>query len=159
MKKIAVMVVLRAGEQYLLLRRDRMPNAGKYAPVGGKLETGERPMDAALRETREETGIAIDAPLFCGVLSETAPVDYNWLCYIYLADIPFQPPPPCDEGQLEWIHVDRLREIPTPATDLAIYDYIRRGEHFVIDAVFDADLNLVEMVDELNGRDLSRFIA
>lgn len=149
MKKIAVMVILRGGEQYLLLRRAKAPNAGLYAPVGGKLKTHERPIDAAIRETMEETGIAISAPTLCGVLCETAPIDYNWLCYIYLSDIEYLEPPPCNEGVLEWIPFDRLAEIPLPATDLLIYDYVQRGQKFVFDAVFDAELNLVRMVDEL----------
>lgn len=159
MKKIAVMVILRAGDQFLLLKRAKAPNQGKYAPVGGKLEAQERPVDAARRETLEETGIDIANPVLCGVLSETAPSDYNWLCYIYVADIPYQAPPPCDEGILEWIGPERLAHIPTPATDLAIYDYVRRGEKFVIDAVFDAQLQLVSMVDELSGQNLERFIV
>lgn len=152
------MVILRAGTDYLLLRRAKAPNAGKYVPVGGKLEPGERPVEAAIRETMEETGIAISAPLFCGILSETSPVDYNWLCYIYLADIPVQPPPFCNEGVLEWISAQRLLAVPTPPTDLAIYDYVQRGEKFVIDAVYDASLRLVEMVEELRGVDLGHFI-
>ena len=158
MKKIAVMVILHAAGRYLLLRRAKAPNIGKYVPVGGKLEAHERPLDAALRETLEETGIGISAPVLCGILSETSPVDYNWLCYIYQAEIADQPPPPCDEGVLEWIADEQLTGVPTPPTDLAIYDYVRRGEKFVIDAVYDEHLNLLEMVEELSGRDLRAFI-
>lgn len=149
MKKIAVMVILRCNDRYLLLHRAKAPNAGRYAPVGGKLEAHERPLEAAIRETREETGITITNPTLCGVLCETAPVDYNWLCYIYLADIPYQEPPFCDEGVLEWIAHDRLATVPLPATDLIIYDFVQRNEKFVFDAVFDADLNLLHMVEEL----------
>lgn len=154
MKKLATMVILRADDHYLLLRRAKAPNIGKYVPVGGKLEAYERPVEAAVRETREETGIAIAEPVLCGVLSETSPVDYNWLCYIYLADIPWQPAPDCNEGLLEWIPASRLHEIPTPPTDLAIYDYVHRGEKFVIDAVYDAELRLTHLVEELTGRDI-----
>lgn len=146
------MVILRCSGRYLLLRRAKAPNAGLYAPVGGKLEPNERPVDAAIRETLEETGIAISSPTLCGVLSETAPVDYNWLCYIYLAEIPDQEPPPCNEGVLEWIAFDRLTDVPLPATDPIVYEYVQRGEKFVFDAVFDADLNLLHMVEELSGK-------
>ena len=151
MKKIAVMVILRCGTKYLLLERAKAPNTGKFVPVGGKLEAHESPVETAIRETLEETGIAIDAPQFCGILSETSPVDYNWLCYIYLADIEDRDPPPCDEGRLVWIAEHELTEVPTPPTDLAIYDYVRRGVPFVLDARFDADLNLVRMVEEMTG--------
>lgn len=158
MKKLATMVILRAGDQYLLLKRAKAPNIGKYVPVGGKLETHERPVEAAVRETWEETGIAISDPVLCGVLCETSPVDYNWLCYIYLADIPWQPAPDCNEGILEWIPAGRLHEIPTPPTDLAIYDYVHRGEKFVIDAVYDAELRLTCMIEELTGKSLRQYL-
>lgn len=154
MKKLATMVILRADDQYLLLKRAKAPNIGKYVPVGGKLEAHERPVEAAVRETREETGIDIAYPVLCGVLSETSPADYNWLCYIYLADIPWQEAPECNEGVLEWVPADRLHEIPTPPTDLAIYDYVCRGEKFVIDAVYDADLRLTHLIEELSGKNL-----
>ncbi len=153
MKKIAVMVILRCGEKYLLLERSKMPNAGKYVPVGGKLEAHERPIEAAYRETLEETGIDIVDPVFCGILSETSPIDYNWLCYIYLADIEDQEPPDCNEGRLVWIAGDELATVPTPPTDLAIYDYVYRGIPFVLDARYDGDLNLIDMYDELNNRE------
>ncbi|TNE68393.1 MAG: NUDIX domain-containing protein [Bacteroidetes bacterium] len=152
------MVILRCGTEYLLLRRAKMPNAGKYVPVGGKLEHGERPVEAAIRETKEETGIEIPPPRLCGILSESSPVNYNWLCYIYLADIPYQTPPYCNEGQLEWISSTQLRTIPTPPTDLAIYDFVDRGEMFVMDAVYDEALNLLQLVNELSGADLRHFI-
>lgn len=158
MKKIATMVILRAGDQYLLLKRAKAPNIGKYVPVGGKLEAHERPVEAAVRETWEETGISISDPVLCGVLCETSPVDYNWLCYIYLADIPWQPAPDCNEGLLEWIPAARLHEIPTPPTDLAIYDYVHRGEKFVIDAVYDAELRLTCMIEELTGKSLRQYL-
>ena len=151
MKKIAVMVILRCGAKYLLLERAKPPNAGMIAPVGGKLEAHESPVDAARRETLEETGIAIGDPVFCGVLAETSPVDYNWLCYIYLADIEDREPPSCDEGRLLWVAEHELATVHTPPTDLAIYDYVRRGIHFVLDARFDAQLNLVRMVEEMTG--------
>ena len=58
-KRTAAMIVLRHGEEFLLLRRNKEPNAGCYVPVGGKLEPHERPVDAAIRETREEAGLHI----------------------------------------------------------------------------------------------------
>lgn len=66
------MVILRCGTKYLLLERAKAPNTGKFVPVGGELGSHQSPVETAIRETLEETGIAIDAPQFCGILSETS---------------------------------------------------------------------------------------
>jgi 8-oxo-dGTP diphosphatase len=53
----AVGVVCLRGEEVLLIRRGRPPKQGEWSLPGGRIEPGERAMDAALRELREETGV------------------------------------------------------------------------------------------------------
>lgn len=141
------MIVLRAGQQFLLLQRKNPPHVGKYLPIGGKVEPHERPLHAALRETQEETGLILSAEQlhFCGVLVETSPTNYNWVSFIYVADINYQPPPPCDEGTLAWIHFDDIPNVPTPPTDWQIYQNIMQDTPFVLDAWYDKDLNMLGM--------------
>ncbi len=143
------MVILKHEDKYLLLKRAKAPNKGKYLPVGGKLDPFESPRECAIRETFEETGIRIDSPKFCGTLVESSPSDYNWLCYIYLAEIDDMDPPACDEGELKWISEKDLDKIPTPATDLLIYKYIKNGLQFAFSAQYDKNLNLIEMWEEV----------
>jgi 8-oxo-dGTP diphosphatase len=42
-KQPAVLSVLKSGNQFLLLKRAKEPNKGKYTPVGGKIEPYEDP--------------------------------------------------------------------------------------------------------------------
>ncbi|MBL8206134.1 MAG: NUDIX domain-containing protein [Blastocatellia bacterium] len=151
LKKTAVLCVLKNGQQFLLLKRVKEPNKDNYTPVGGKLDPHESPMQAALRETHEETGLTIPAMKYCGVLVETSPTNYNWTSFVYVADIDYIPPPPCNEGQLEWIAFEDVLNVPTPKTDWFIYQYLLEGKPFTFSAEFDAELNLLTMIEEISG--------
>lgn len=150
-KRTAVMVILKNEDQFLLLKRWKEPNRGMYTPVGGKLDPFESPRAAAIRETFEETGIKIESPKYVGSLIETSPVKYNWNCLVYLSEIPFQEAPPCNEGDLKWISRSDLLKVPTPPTDLAIYDYVLKGKPFMFNAEFDEQLKMLSMTEEIEG--------
>lgn len=53
----AVGVVCLRGDEVLLIRRGTPPRQGEWSLPGGRIEPGERALDAALRELREETGV------------------------------------------------------------------------------------------------------
>lgn len=154
LKKVAVFCILKSGEYYLLLQRNRQPHEGKFVPVGGKVDPYENTMDAVIRETFEETGIRIESPKFCGVLTETAPNNYNWVSFIYVAEIEKIAEPNCDEGTLHWIHASALYHIDTPPTDLSIYQFVDKNQIFVLNAIFDHQLSIIRMIDEISGQQI-----
>jgi len=43
-----------------------------------------------------------------------------------------------------------------PTTDGFIYDYLSRSQFFVLDAVYDENVKLIRLVDELSGSVLFR---
>lgn len=53
----AVGVVCLRGDEVLLIRRGTAPRFGEWSLPGGRIQPGERAVDAALRELREETGV------------------------------------------------------------------------------------------------------
>lgn len=53
----AVGVICLRGDEVLLIRRGTPPRIGEWSLPGGRIESGERAADAALRELREETGV------------------------------------------------------------------------------------------------------
>lgn len=151
MKRSAAMTVLRHGDTFLLLRRNKPPHQGKYVPVGGKVEPYEDPYSAARRELEEETGLRLEHLRYCGTLVESSPVEYNWQCSIYLADIDDILPPYCDEGTLEWIPFHQIDQTPTPPTDFQIYRYIMQNRPFALNAIYNAQLQLIKMTEEIAG--------
>lgn len=152
LKRAAAMVVLRCEDRFLLLRRKKPPYVGHYLPVGGKLEPFEDPRRAALRELEEESGIVLESLRFGGILTETSPLDYNWQSYIYWAEIPYMPAPECPEGTLEWISFGLLGQVPTPPTDMLVYQYLCMEKPFVFDAIYNASMELVRMFEEIEGK-------
>lgn len=151
LKRTAVLCVLKQGHRFLLLKRLKEPNKDTYTPVGGKLDPYENPYEAAIRETREETGIVVPAMRYAGVLIESSPSPYNWVSFVYVAEIEFLLPPPCNEGTLEWIYFEDVLQVPTPKTDWFIYKYLLEGKLFVFNALYDQKLNLLKMTDEQTG--------
>lgn len=151
LKKTAVLCVLKHGQQFLLLKRLNEPNKDMYTPVGGKLNPFESPAKAAVRETWEETGISVTSFKYCGSPVESAPSDYNWTSFVYVADIDLMPPPACNEGQLEWISFSNVLNVPAPKTDWYIYKYILERKPFAFNAEFDEQLNLLVMAEEISG--------
>lgn len=71
-----VKVVIHDGERVLLLRRT--PSAGgNWQPVTGRIEAGETPHDAAIREMFEETGL--EAPIAPLGLTQSFLIDASYL--------------------------------------------------------------------------------
>lgn len=150
-KRVAAFCFLKNQGQYLLLKRTKSPYYGVYAPVGGSVEPHETPEAAAIRETFEESGIALKHVDFCGILTETSPIDYNWVSFVYTAEIDHVIPQPCEEGVLMWIDKNLAPSLHVPPTDPAIYKYMETGTFFILNAVYDQDMRLIAMKEELSG--------
>jgi 8-oxo-dGTP diphosphatase len=113
----------------LLLHRARDPNAGMYSPIGGKLETaiGESPHDCAVREIREEAGVALGGEELhlTGIVAETAyDGAAHWLIFIFEVLRPVRhgeiAEMQIDEGTLEWVRGEDVDNLHIPETDRRI---------------------------------------
>jgi 8-oxo-dGTP diphosphatase len=85
-----------------MLHRRRPPNAGLWNGVGGRIEAGETPLGACLREVREETGYRLDGARFAGVLTWAGFEVSDGGLYLFTAEAPRGEPGPCAEGELRW---------------------------------------------------------
>lgn len=138
--KIAVLVFLEnAAGEHLLMLRAKAPNLGVWSPIGGKLETsiGESPFECAVRETREEVGLQIEAAdvhLFAMIAEKAYEGHAHWLMFLFRCRRPVPAlPPAISEGRFGFFSRAAIEALPIPETDRTalwpIYDRYR--ERFV----------------------------
>ncbi len=101
---------------YLLLHRVKKEhdiNRDKWIGIGGKFEEGESPEDCVRREVREETGLELQDPRYCGIVTfqsdEMAETEFM---HLFRATKFSGKIRDCDEGVLEWISKERFAELP-----------------------------------------------
>jgi 8-oxo-dGTP diphosphatase len=103
-RAFSVSVFCRHGGEILLVHHRRL---GSWLPVGGELEAGETPLEAARRELREETGLEGAFPEGLGVAG-TPPglIGYEehlagskglHLNFAFVADVPGRSLAACEE--------------------------------------------------------------
>lgn len=82
----AVGVVCLRGDEVLLIRRGKPPRLGEWSLPGGRIEPGERAVDAALRELREETGVSAEIVSLIDVVDGVFPeIDRHYVLIDYVA--------------------------------------------------------------------------
>ncbi|MEE9403986.1 MAG: NUDIX domain-containing protein [Algisphaera sp.] len=110
----------------LLLHRIKPPNADRYSPIGGKLETaiGESPTACAVREIHEEVGLAVspDDLHLTGMVSERAYENQtHWLMFLYEVTHPVDlAPGTFDEGSFDWYTREQIDQLPIPESDAKV---------------------------------------
>ena len=101
--------------QYLMLHRVKKENDlnhDKWIGIGGKFEDRESPEECLLREAKEETGLTLTRYRYRGLVtfvSDRWPTEYM---HLFTADGFEGELISCDEGDLEWVDLDRIPDLP-----------------------------------------------
>lgn len=104
----AVLCFIRKDGQLLLIHKLRGLGAGKVNAPGGKVEPGETPLQAAVRETQEEVGVT---PLHLsehGALSFQFTDGYSLACTVFLAHDLEGSPVNTVEAEPFWVPADAV---------------------------------------------------
>jgi 8-oxo-dGTP diphosphatase len=130
--------MIQDGDRVLMLNRNHDNFKGYIAP-GGKLEFPESPVDGAIREVKEETGLDVKNLKFKGIyeyVNEKAKDRY--IIYNYITkDFSGELIKDSKEGTLQWINIEELEHLPMQASIKRRMPYFFKEGTFEIHVVWE----------------------
>ena len=118
--------------KYLMLHRTKKEkdiNKDKYIGIGGHIEHGETPNECIIREAREETGLRLINPRLRGLLTFVID-DMDEYTFLYTCTDFEGTLKECDEGDLEWIPKEKIKDLPLWEGDKIFFKMLEEKEDF-----------------------------
>lgn len=117
-------VYARRGDRVLVIEHRRLAT---WLPIGGELEAGETPLEAAIRELREETGLSATFPALEGALDGVPPglIGYEehqagskglHMNFVFVASVAADAEvvPNEEFGAFRWVNREELAQLSSP---------------------------------------------
>lgn len=129
---LTTLIYITRGSECLFIRKTRKNdmNLDKYLGIGGHFESDESPEECVLRELYEEAAIersALDSFRYRGLITFTSseyPTEYMHV-FTASVDPSFEPAASgCDEGELCWVPLDSICDLPVWEGDKIMFDYL-----------------------------------
>jgi mutator protein MutT len=122
--EVAIGVIAEAG-RVLVRRREGDPGMGEvWEFPGGKIDAGEDPMRAAVREVREETGLRVRPVAWLCSVGHAYP-DRRVQLHAFLC-VPEEPASRAGLlASLRWVHPDECAGLGMPAANAAVLQAVR----------------------------------
>jgi 8-oxo-dGTP pyrophosphatase MutT (NUDIX family) len=137
-RAFSVAVYARRGDRVLVIAHRRLAT---WLPIGGEIEPGETPLDAAQRELREETGLVARFVALAGALAGVPPgligyeehqagskgLHMNFVFVAFVAD-DVEVRPNDEFASWRWVDRDELSRLESPLN-------VRQFGYLALDAV------------------------
>ena len=143
MKKQTTGVYLLKDNKMLFLVRnkkdDLMHKSGVYLPIGGHVELGEAVEEAAIREVKEESGIAVHSVDLKGIIyiRNQNTGKYDVIMFIFTSNDFTGEPIPGREGSFEWMSIDELEKINLYEGDKIFLKLMQEHAFFVVEFLYE----------------------
>jgi 8-oxo-dGTP diphosphatase len=123
---VVACALIDADNRVLIARRpEGKALAGLWEFPGGKLDAGERPEQALIRELYEELGIIVaEACLAPLTFASYAYEDFHLLMPLYICRRWEGIVTPREGQQLAWVRANKLRDYPMPPADLPLIPHL-----------------------------------
>ncbi len=138
-KLVLTICILEQERRVLLGLKKTGLGEGKWNAFGGKVEPGETPEAAAVREFEEECGVVVKDAEKAAVITFTAPNRPNIEMHVFKASEFSGEPHETDEMAPKWFYRDELPFQDMWPSDLYWFPMFFRGRKFI--AHFDLDEN------------------
>lgn len=121
---IALIAVFNNRQETLLLKRpDTVHQGGLWSLPGGKVEDNERPLDAAIRELQEETGLNGTCWQALGTHSHCYP-DRKLHFLLFACRVPLSEKIQSAD-EFAWVKINNLDVYPMPEANTAMNNMLR----------------------------------
>ena len=132
LSNLTTLIYITRGDKCLFIRKTRKGdmNLDKWLGIGGHFETDETPEECALRELKEESGIKredLSDFEYRGLVTFLSSEYESEYMHVFTASVPeaFEVPvKACDEGELAWVDLDKIKDLPVWEGDKIMFDYL-----------------------------------
>lgn len=154
MARLSTLCYIERCHQYLMLHRtvkENDVNKDKWIGVGGHFEEDESPEECLLREVKEETGYTLTSYRYRGIVTFISGNGITEYMSLFTADGFEGEPIPCDEGELEWVDIDKVEKLNIWEGDKIFLRLLAEDrDFFSLKLVYDGHDKLVSAA--LNGK-------
>ncbi len=124
---VAAALVREDGMILLQKRPEGRSMAGFWEFPGGKIEAGETPEAALIRELNEELAVGVDAAdLLPACFASAALGDRSLLLLLYICRHWQGDPRPVESPEIGWFSGEDMRHLQMPPADLPLLDLLER---------------------------------
>ena len=129
--------------RYLMLHRVKKENdlnKDKWIGVGGKFEDKESPEECVIRETYEETGLTLLDFDYRGIVTFVSDEWETEYMHLFVGKEFCGELKECDEGVLEWVEKEKVKELPLWEGDKLFLDLLTKDvPFFSMKLVYEGD--------------------